>query len=94
MMAQALPISIDRRDNLLQARHQAYEIAWDMDRGGTLVYLHDRRSQVTLLDARAGGPAPDVLVCASPTLEEKEHEIRMSALGRAAVEIFTARDGQ
>ena len=73
MMDRVLRIGIDRRDHLLLARHPAYETIWDLDRGGTLVYLRDRRSQVDLLDARAGGPAPGVVISASATLEEKEH---------------------
>jgi glycosidase len=87
-------IDIERHDNLLYAGHPAYEMAWDLDRGGTLVYLRDRRSQMTLLDARAGGPAPELIVCASATLEEKEHEIRLSGLGLAEVQVFTTPDSR
>ncbi len=80
-------------DTLLQATHPAYAAAWDLTRGGILVYLHDRRSRTTLLDARQGGPSPDIIVAASATLEEKEHDIRLSSMGRAQVQIFTASDG-
>ncbi len=86
--------TITRRGSLLLAQQAAYEIAWDLKRGGTLVYLHDRRTQTTLLDARRRGPAPDLVVAASATLEEKEHDIRLSAMGRAAVEVFATPDGR
>ena len=86
-------IAINCLDSLVHASHPAYAITWDLARGGTLVYLHDRRNQTTLLDARQGGPCPDVIVSASATLEEKEHEIRLSALGRAEVRILTTPDG-
>ncbi len=83
-----------RRGSLLTVRHPAYEIAWDLKRGGTLVYLHDFRSRTTLLDARKRGPAPELIVCASATLEEKEHEIRMSGMGAATVAIFASSGGR
>jgi hypothetical protein len=87
-------LALRRQGALLCALHPAYEAAWDLARGAVLVYLHDRRSRVTLLDARAGGPAPDLLVAASATLEEREHDIRLSALGQAEVTVFTTPDGQ
>lgn len=87
-------ITLTRHGSLLTARHPAYDIAWDLKRGGILVYLHDRRTHTTLLDAQARGPAPELIVCASATLEEKEHEIRMSRMGTATVAEFAASDGQ
>lgn len=89
---QGAGIRILQQAGRVRAEHPAYEIEWDADRGGILVYLHDRRSRTTLLDARESGPAPELIVCASATLEEKEHEIRMSGMGRAHVRVFTSDD--
>ena len=83
-----------RRKRYLEAHHRHYEAAWDLARGGILVYLRDRRSRATLLDARHKGPAPDVIVAASATLEEKEHDIRLSRLGRAEAAVFRSADGR
>lgn len=93
-MPSSAVLSITRRGSLLTARGAAYAIAWDLERGGTLVYLRDRRTRTTLLDARRGGPGPDLIVCASATLDEKEHEIRLSALGRAEAQWFATPDGR
>ena len=87
-------LSVTRRGRWVRAQHPAYEAVWDLARGGTLVYLRDRRSRCTLLDARRGGPGPDLVVAASATLEEKEHDIRLSALGRADVQVFASPDGR
>ena len=87
-------IAIKCDEDLLQASHPAYEMSWDLTRGGALVYLHDRRSRTTLLDARQGGPSPDIIVAASATLEEEEHDIYLSSMGRPEVQVFTSQDGQ
>jgi hypothetical protein len=87
------PLQVACDEQCCTLRHPLMTLVWDLARGGTLVYLADRRTGVTLLDARAGGPSPDVIVCASATLEEDYHEIRMSATP-AEVAVFAAPDGQ
>ncbi len=86
-------IQIERSAQQLRASQSAYELIWDLARGGVLVYLHDRRNRTTLIDVRQVGPGPDLVIAASATLEEKEHEIRLSDLGQSEVNIFTSPDG-
>ena len=38
------------------------EYAWDMARGGILVYVKELHSDAVLIDARKGGPAPDMVI--------------------------------
>ncbi len=86
-------VSIHQSDDTLILRHPSYQAIWDLARGGVLVYLEDLCTAVTLLDARQGGPSPDLIVAASATLEEDPHDIAMSALGRAEVEVYETADG-
>ncbi|HOF87011.1 MAG TPA: DUF3459 domain-containing protein [Armatimonadota bacterium] len=86
-------LRVQRDADALILRHPMMTLSWDLARGGRLAYLHDRRADVALLDARAGGPGPDLLVAASATLEEDCHDIRMSDYP-AAVEVFETADGE
>ena len=72
------PLQVERDAHRLTLSHPCLEVIWELAHGGRMVYLKDRRNGVVLLDARAGGPGPDLLIAASATLEEDYHEIRMS----------------
>jgi len=89
---EAARMRITRDARHLVLHHPAMTVGWDLTRGGRMVWLEDQRNGVTLLDARAGGPAPDLLVAASATLEEDPHDIRMSD-SPAEVEIFATPAG-
>ncbi len=73
--------------NLLHLTHRLFEASWDLSRGGVMVYLHDLRSDVTLIDARVAGVGPDLLVAVSETLEDVARDVRLSTMGQATVEI-------
>ena len=68
------------------------ELEWDLARGGILVFCRDRRSRTTFLDARKRGPAPDIIVSASPTLDQPPRDLRLSEMGTATVELYLSPD--
>lgn len=85
-------LHVQRDAQCLILHHPLMKIIWDLAQGGRMIFLEDRRSGIVLLDARTGGPAPDLLVAASATLEEDAHDIRMSDYP-AEVEIFATPEG-
>lgn len=85
-------VRVNRDEHCLILRHPMMKVMWDLAQGGRMVFLEDLRSDVVLLDARDGGPGPDMIVCASATLAEDYHEIRMRDFP-AEVELFASPDG-
>lgn len=68
------------------------ELEWDLTRGGILVFLKDRRSGATLLDARQRAPAPDLVLAVSSALEEEPHDVRLSACKSTRARVFAVED--
>ncbi|MHB9133694.1 MAG: alpha-glucosidase C-terminal domain-containing protein [Armatimonadota bacterium] len=85
-------LRVDRDGRCLTLRHPLMTASWNLAQGGRMVFLEDQRNGLALLDARAGGPGPDLLVAASATLEEDCHDIRMSDFP-AEVEVLETPEG-
>ena len=45
-----------------------------------------------IVDARSGGPSPDIVVSCSAALEDEPREVRLSGLGTAEAEVFQNAD--
>lgn len=86
-------MNVTHEGNVVRAEHPAAVLCWDLARGGVLVYLHNRRSDVTLIDARGGGPGPDLVFSVSAALEDEPHDLSLSAMGTAEAEILCTSDG-
>src|SRR5687768_13605467 len=85
-------LQIIHAGDVVEACNNFYEAHWDLARGGVLTLLRETQSGTTILDARSGGPLPDLLVSISERLEDDPREVRLSTLGVAEVEVFQTAD--